>query len=222
MPSFKAAIFDLDGTLLDTLGELAVTTNYVLEHNGIPSHPLDRYRYFVGEGSEVLIRNALGPLSSDTALVKKCLSEFLTHYRENCGNGTRPYDGIVELLTELKNRDVKLAVLSNKPHDLTLKNIDLFLSQFPFVRIFGQRDGIPKKPDPGVARDLVTELNVLPQECLYLGDTAIDMKTAVGAGVYPVGVLWGFRGRDELLQNGALKLIETPLDLLPILDNHTA
>lgn len=217
MSTYTTVIFDLDGTLLDTLDELGLACNEILKQHGCPTHPLSRYKVFVGEGAEVLLRNALGEASSDDALVKQCLNDFLDLYNRTCGQHAKLYPGIQELLDELQKRGMNLAVLSNKPHDLTMKNIGIFMKDVPFARVLGQREGIPKKPDPHGAFEILDHLDVQPESCLYLGDTAIDMKTANAAGVYPVGVLWGFRSKEELVTNGARSIIEKPLELLELL-----
>lgn len=214
---FSTVIFDLDGTLLDTLIELGIACNTILEQHGYPTHPLPKYKIFVGEGAEVLMRKALGEASSDDAVLKSCLKDFLSYYEQICGQHTTLYPGIPALLDELGKRGINLTVLSNKPHDLTLINIGLFLSHVPFAMVLGQRQGIPKKPDPHGVIEILNHLKVPAESCLYLGDTSIDMKTAVAAKVYPVGVLWGFRSKEELLEHGARTLIETPLDLLTLL-----
>lgn len=214
---YTSVIFDLDGTLLDTLEELGMVCNIILEQNGLSTHPLPKYSDFVGEGAEVLLRNALGEASSDNALVYKCLDDFLSLYHQTCGQHATLYPGIPELLDELQQAGFDLAVLSNKPHDLTLKNIDIFLKEIPFAMILGQRQGIPKKPDPHGVLEILGHLKTPAEACLYLGDTAIDMKTAIAAHVYPVGVLWGFRTKEELIANGARTLIAKPLDLLDML-----
>ncbi len=212
----SAIVFDLDGTLLDTLEELGAITNTVLEDHGFPAHPLSSYRYFVGEGAETLITNALGHHGSDRALVQRCLFEFLDLYRSTCGDRSRLYPGILDLLDKLVRKNIKLTVLSNKPHELTLKNIELFFPDVPFDLVFGQREGVPKKPDPAGALDIAGRLGIAPSRFLYLGDTSIDMRTATAAGMVPVGVLWGFRDKEELVSNGAKYLIEKPGDLLGI------
>ncbi len=214
---FQAVIFDLDGTLLDTLDELGIITNTVLELNGFPGHPLPDYRYLVGEGAESLITKALGHVGSNPEIVRGCLEEFLEIYRETCGNRAKLYDGISNLLSDLADAGMKMAVLSNKPHDLTLKNIDLFLSAVPFEIVLGQRAGVPKKPDPQGALEISDHMGLDPARILYLGDTSIDMRTAVAAGMCPVGVLWGFRGKEELLAHGARHLIGAPAELLNLL-----
>lgn len=212
--SYRAAIFDLDGTLLDSLSELGIAANTILEKHGFPTHPLERYNGFVGEGAEILIRRALSEHYPDDETVFACLTEFLTEYHNLCGRHARLYPGIHDLLKALEGLGIALAVLSNKPHHLTLKNIDIFLKDIPFGMILGQREGIPRKPDPQGAIEIADHFNLKPEECLYLGDTAIDMKTAISAGMYPVGVLWGFRDRDELISSGAKTIISHPMDLV--------
>lgn len=214
--SFKAVVFDLDGTLLDSLDDLGIVCNKALEKNGFPTHPMNSYRYFVGEGAETLISRALGDAASPD-VVSRCLIDFLSVYRDTCGQHARLYPDIPELLHELVQQGFTLALLSNKPHDLTLKNIEIFLQNIPFRVVYGQRDGVPKKPDPQAAFEILSILNLRPDQCLYLGDTAVDMKTAVSSGMYPVGVLWGFRGEEELRQNGARTLISKPLELLSLI-----
>lgn len=216
-PDFNSVIFDLDGTLLDTLNELGIACNTILAQYGHPTHPLPAYKIFVGEGAEVLMRKALGEASSDDLLVQACLKDFLALYEQICGEHATLYPGISDLLNELQKRGMNLTILSNKPHDLTLKNIDIFLSDVPFAMALGQRQGIPKKPDPHGVHEILNHLKVPAESCIYLGDTAIDMQTAVAGGVYPVGVLWGFRSKEELETNGARSLIENPLDLLDLL-----
>lgn len=213
---FRGVVFDLDGTLIDTLGELGKLTNTILEKYRYPTHPISAYRHFVGEGAETLIKNALCEKGTDSKLVSRCLTDFIELYHNNCGDGSMLYEGIYELLDGLVNKGIKISVLSNKPHELTLKNIDIFLPDIPFDIIFGQRDGVPKKPDPAGALEIAERLCIPPSEFLYLGDTSIDMRTAVSAGMFPVGVLWGFRDRDELVANGAKQLIKTPSELLDL------
>lgn len=213
---FRGVVFDLDGTLIDTLGELGKLTNTILEKYRYPTHPISAYRHFVGEGAETLIKNALCEKGTDSKLVSRCLADFIELYNNNCGDGSMLYEGIYELLDGLVNKGIKISVLSNKPHELTLKNIDIFIPDIPFDIIFGQRDGVPKKPDPAGALEIAERLCIPPSEFLYLGDTSIDMRTAVSAGMFPVGVLWGFRDRDELVANGAKQLIKAPSELFDL------
>jgi phosphoglycolate phosphatase len=216
---YNAVVFDLDGTLLDTLFELGDLCNQVLERNGFPTHPIDRYRHLVGDGAEMLIKRALGD-AADPDTVSRYLQEYLTLYRDVCGENTKPYPGIADLLNALVRRGLPLAVLSNKPHDLTLKNIAMFFPDIPFHSIFGQRDSVPRKPDPRGALEIAESLGLDPGRILYLGDTAVDMRTALSAGMMPVGVLWGFRDETELRNAGAAFILSHPRELLSLIDNR--
>lgn len=214
---YKAVIFDLDGTLLNTLADLGNSMNRVLKRNGYPVHDLDSYRYFVGNGVEFLVRRALPQERRDDQTVKKCIAEYRDEYNVSWKNETRPYDGIVELLDKLSSLNIRLAILSNKPHDSTLECVQEFLPVGKFDVILGQRAGTPPKPDPGGAFSIAHEWNIIPENILYLGDTDVDMKTAVSAGMFPVGVLWGFRTGKELAENGAKMLIEKPGELMNVI-----
>ncbi len=214
---YKAIIFDLDGTLINTLNELGTVTNHVLTEKGFPNHDIDAYRFFVGEGAANLIRRALPLSQRKKNIIDDCLSLFMKIYNEICGQNASLYDEIPQMLDKLVNTDMKLTVLSNKPHELTLKNISQFLSNWHFEIIFGQREGIPKKPNPAGAIEIANHLNIQPSNFMYLGDTGIDMKTAVSAGMFPIGALWGFRDKKELEESGAKALAENPLDVIELL-----
>ena len=151
-------------------------------------------------------------------VIRSCLEAFLEDYDKNWNVKTRLYDGIPELLDTLTSRGLKISVLSNKPHRYTLKCMDGFLSDWDFDVVFGQRDEVPRKPDPTGALEIAEQLNILPSDFIYLGDTETDMKTSIGAGMLPVGVLWGFRSAEELRENGAKVLLKKPLDTLDLLD----
>jgi phosphoglycolate phosphatase len=212
--SFNAVLFDLDGTLLDTLEDLANSTNAVLERHGLPVHPLASYKYFVGDGVESLARRALPQDLLDDALLAECMAAIREEYGRRWHEKTHPYAGIAELLDTLTARGVRMAVLSNKPDQFTQLTVQYFLPHWRFDAVRGARAGKPKKPDPGVALEIAAELAVPPCEFLYLGDTNTDMATAIGAGMYPVGALWGFRPAEELIESGAKELIERPMDLV--------
>ncbi|GAK55487.1 putative phosphoglycolate phosphatase, bacterial [Candidatus Vecturithrix granuli] len=214
---YKAILFDLDGTLLDTLADLGNSMNRVLRSQGFPEHPLDAYRYFVGNGIRMLVTRTLPETVRDEKTLKRCLSLFLQEYDQHWKDETRPYDGVPEMLDALQTRGLKLAVFSNKPHDFTLLCVQELLSQWRFHAIAGQRETIPPKPDPGGALEIARTLNLSPSEFLYLGDTGTDMQTAVAAGMFPVGALWGFRPREELVEHGAQTLLEHPIDILELL-----
>ena len=214
MMRFKAVLFDLDGTLLDTLEDIADAANRVLVKNGFPVHPRDAYRYFVGSGSAILIRRALPAKARSESTIQRCLEGFLLDYGKNWKVKTAPYAGIPEMLDALVKMGIRLAVLSNKPHRYTLECIDQLLDNWRFEVVLGQRPNVARKPDPAGALETAELMNLSPGEFLYLGDTAIDMKTATAAGMAPIGALWGFRP-DELTQGGGSALIRSPLEILP-------
>ncbi len=216
--AYKAVLFDLDGTLLDTLEDITSSVSRVLEQNGFPAHNMDTYRKFVGDGALKLVIRALPEDKRDDTIVRQCYDAFLEDYSRNWNVKTRPYDGIPELLDKLTTRGLKMAVLSNKPHNHTIKCMEGFLSDWNFDVVFGQRDNIPKKPDPAGALEIAEHLNISPSDFLYLGDTETDLKTSFAAGMFPVGVLWGFRTAEELQKNGAKVLIKRPLEVLELLD----
>ena len=215
---FKAVCFDLDGTLLDTLDDLAYCTNKVLSERGFPIHPVDEFRHFVGDGVKMLMIRALPEEARDETLIGECRKDFETIYRECWNRQTVPYHGISELLDSLTKLELKLAVLSNKPHEFTVLTVNHLLQSWNFDVILGQREKIPKKPDPAGVLEICQKLGLTSEKIIYLGDTATDMKTAFSSGCYPVGVLWGFRNEKELKDNGALQVIKNPLDLLDLLN----
>jgi len=215
---FKAVLFDLDGTLLDTLKDIGNAANRVLAGKGFLTHELDTYRYFVGDGAAMLIKRALPEENRNDDVIRACLTEFLEDYGRNWNVKTKPYEGIPEMLDALNDRGLKMAILSNKPHEFTKQCATELLSNWNFDVVIGQRDGTPPKPDPGGALEVVKRLNILPAEFLYIGDSGVDMKTAVASGMFPVGVLWGFRSMEELKDNGSLALVDRPSEILSLLD----
>lgn len=219
MSRFQAAIFDLDGTLLDTLEDLADSGNAMLESCGFPTHPVDDYRIFVGDGVRVLMERILPEEARVEPVISECMMVYRDAYLKRWNAKTRPYDGIPELLDQITERGLKLAVLSNKPDDFTKKCIEKFVGDWPWQVIRGMREGVPKKPDPAGALAIVEQLGVAPEACVYLGDTNVDMRTAEAAGFHAVGVLWGFRERAELEAAGARTLIDRPEQLLALLDS---
>ena len=213
---YAAVLFDLDGTLLDTIPELAASMNAVLTRLGLPEHDEEAYKYHVGDGIETLARRVLPAHRRDKTTVRQCVSGMRDEY-ELRWSGSRTYEGISDLLNVLTKRGVAMVVLSNKPDDFTKKVIGGLLPNFHFERIVGATSAIPQKPDPTGALKIASELNIAPESFLYVGDTDTDMKTAVAAGMYPVGALWGFRTADELASNGARTLIAHPMDLVQLL-----
>lgn len=215
---YKAVLFDLDGTLLDSIEDICDAANRALEQNGFPTHNMDTYSRFVGDGAANLISRALPEDKRIDTIIRPCLDTFLEDYGRNWNVKTRPYDGIPELLDTLTARKFKMAVLSNKPHRYTKKCMNGFLSGWNFDAVFGQRDDVPRKPDPAGALEIAEQLNISPSDFLYLGDTETDLKTSIAAGMFPVGVLWGFRSAEELKESGAKVLIKRPLEALDLLD----
>ncbi|MEI6261517.1 MAG: HAD family hydrolase [Deltaproteobacteria bacterium] len=214
---FDAVVFDLDGTLLDTLEDLGDAVNRVLVDRGFPVHPMDAYKYFVGDGSAILIERALPESVMGSDVYRDCLSAFMADYDQSWKIKTRLYDGISEMLDSLTALGINMAILSNKSHGFTVNCVQDMLSKWQFKAVFGLRDDVPRKPDPAGALEISSLLGVSPDRMLYLGDTAIDMQTAVSAGMFPVGALWGFRTREELLENGARALIQHPGELLSLM-----
>lgn len=215
---FQAVIFDLDGTLLDTLEDIASSMNSVLASLGLPVHGLDDYRLFIGDGVTMLASRALPPEKRNHDVIADCVKSFRDYYGRNWNVNTRPYDGVQELLTSLSAEQVKMAVLSNKPHDFTQLCIHEFLPSHSFEVIFGQRRQIPSKPDPAGALEIADTLAIAPSQFLYLGDTGTDMDTAIRAGMFPVGALWGFQPLAELRKHGARAVIQQPMELMRLLD----
>jgi phosphoglycolate phosphatase len=207
----RALIFDLDGTLLDSLADIATAMNTALAEHGLAPYPFDAYRQFVGEGVEVLIERAV----LEPALRPAVLHTYRDGYGEGLGGETRPYPGIRELLVELSALRVPMAVLSNKPDRPTQRLVASLLPGH-FVAVAGAKANVPKKPDPRVALAIAAELGVAPADCGFVGDTATDMRTATAAGMVPIGVAWGFRSREELTTHGARWLLEHPAQLLPL------
>jgi phosphoglycolate phosphatase len=215
--TYSAVLFDLDGTLLDTLGDLGDSMNAVLEALGYAAHDLDAYRYFVGDGVENLVRRALPEnVRTDEALVRSVVPKMRAEYGRRWKDTTRLYDGIPELLDGLLSKGIKIAILSNKPHTAVLEVVDHFFRQWHFDAVLGARPDIPIKPDAGAALEVSRNLALPPAAFLYLGDTNTDMITAAAAGMYPVGALWGFRPEEELRASGALALASHPRQVLDL------
>lgn len=213
----KAFIFDLDGTLLDTLSDIADAANRALKQEGFPPHPEAAYRYFVGNGSKMLMTRALPETHRDQYTISRGLDLFLGAYSENWNHHTRPYDGIPELLDELTRRKIVLSVLTNKPHIFAQQCMAYYFKGWAFNPVLGQRGDTPPKPDPSEALHIARTLALSPEEILLLGDSATDMETAVAAGMTPMGAGWGFRTAAELEQSGARKVLSHPLEALKAL-----
>ena len=215
---YKAAVFDLDGTLLNSLDDIASSMNAALGKMGFPAQPVEDYKIHVGDGMAVLAGRVLPEGRRTEALIAECVALMRAEYSKNWGSTTRPYAGIPELLDGLVKRGVRLAVLSNKPDDFTQQIVRALLPRWCFDPIFGARTGVPHKPDPAGAIELARLMNLSGGECVFLGDTYADMRAAAGAGMFPVGVTWGFRAAQELWESGARAVIDAPGELLKILE----
>lgn len=217
----QAVVFDLDGTLLDSLTDIANAGNAVLKTHGFPTHSPDAYRWFVGDGvGRLLHRIVPTEHQQDKTLLDSLLREFAAQYLQSWDVESRLYDGIPELLDELVARQIQLAVLSNKPQTFTEKCVSHYLSPYPFAAVLGQDSARPPKPDPTGVHEIMGVLQVPTAACYYLGDTGVDMKTARQAEMLAIGVTWGFRDAEELMQAGAQHLIHHPSELLPLLADH--
>jgi phosphoglycolate phosphatase len=214
-------IFDLDGTLLDTLDDIADSANIVLAERGHPVHVVDAYKYFVGDGAPTLIHRILPEQCRTAEEEALCLQRYRDVYAVRWKMKTTSYPGILAMLRTMAARGMRLAVLSNKPHDSTIECVEGFLGDMRFDVVQGQTNTYPKKPDPAGALAIVCAFGLAPSACLYVGDTATDMQTAVRAGMIPVGVLWGFRPAEELTANGAKRLVAHPSELLSLLEDRT-
>jgi phosphoglycolate phosphatase len=211
----RAAIFDLDGTLVDSLADIATAMNHSLTHHGLPTHPLADYRQYVGEGVMQLVRKATP--ADQEALHASVLTVYRAYYSEHLFDQTFVFPGIPAVLSALAADGVRLAVLSNKSDGFTRRLVEGLLPGVPFVAVYGERTGVPRKPDPTAALGLATELDVAPEDCAFVGDTPVDMNTARNAGMYGVGVTWGFRSTEELRATGARSLATTADELLAAL-----
>jgi len=217
--AYRALLFDLDGTLLDTLQDIADSVNSALAYFGFPQHELDAYRYFVGDGGEMLAIRALPEDRRDQMTVGKVVARIDEAYSLRWANNTRPFQGIPELLDALTNIGIRMAILSNKGQSFAELTVSTLLPNWHFDLVVGAQPSIPRKPDPTTALQIAKQMSLIPTEFLYIGDSAVDMKTAVAANMYPIGALWGYRTADELLTGGARALVEKPTHVLSLLND---
>ena len=213
---YRAAVFDLDGTLLNTLADLADSGNELLASYGMAPHPEPAFRYFVGNGSRKLMERILPGKSPEQ--IDEALARYKAIYEKHLTAKTTPYAGIAETLSALKVRGVRMAVCTNKHISAAETLIRKYFPADTFDTFEGDRPGVPRKPDPAHVRIVLEKMGVMPEETVYLGDSGVDMQTAVNAGALPVGVLWGFREKDELMENGAQILLSKPSELLEKVD----
>lgn len=212
----KALLFDLDGTLLDSLTDIASAMNRMLAERGLPPCATDDIRRMVGDGMRQLVVRALPADQQDDATVDACLTAYRGHYERLWQTATRPYQGIPELLAELRRRNFRLGVISNKAHRFTVPMTEHFFGAGGFDLVLGQRDDVPRKPDPAAALEAAKRLGVSTDECAYVGDSGIDMQFAANSGMTGIGVTWGLRDADELLAAGANHLVHAPVEVLTL------
>lgn len=210
---YQAVIFDLDGTLINSLYDIADSMNMVLVSHGFPTHDYDQYRLLIGKGLKNLSENAIPEENRNDETIGKVFKDMIQVYGQNVVNKTVLYKGIPELLDYLKINGYKVAILSNKAHELTTSIAKSILDKWQIDFIMGSKPEIPRKPDPAGAIICSEELGVNPESILYLGDSGVDMQTATSAGMTAIGVTWGFRSREELIENGAMHIIDTPEQL---------
>lgn len=215
---FKVAIFDLDGTLLNTLDDLANACNYALNKFNFPIHEVDKYKTFIGNGIYKLVERALPECKKDSGTATMVLEAFNKYYNEHMMDMTKPYDGVLDLLDKLVSEEIKLAVVSNKKHDFTIDIVKKYFGE-RFDIVFGHRDNYKEKPDPASVLEVIKDFNVSKEECIYIGDSNVDIITARNAGVKSIGVSWGFREKEELAREGADYLADNTVELKKIILN---
>lgn len=214
----KLVIFDLDGTLLDTIADLAAATNHALQSYGYPTHDTNAYRFFVGNGINKLFERALPDGEKTTENIQHIRSCFIPYYNEHSADLSRPYPGITEMLETLQSEGILLAVASNKYHEATTKLIGQFFPTIRFTVVLGQREGIPSKPDPQIIEEISQHAHVSKEDIVYVGDSCVDMQTGQNAGVTTIGVSWGFRPRTELEAYHPALIADESKDILSFLN----
>lgn len=217
----KACIFDLDGTIADTVASIARAGNLALEQLGLEPRPVEDYNYYAGDGIDMTMKRALAD-AGDTKGVfwKQGIPLIRSYFAEDPMYQVRPFPGMPETLRRLKEQGVLLAVLTNKPHEDAVYVVETLYGAGVFDKIQGQTAGMPMKPAPDGALRIAQEFGVAPQECVYLGDTNTDMQTGRAAGMFTAGVTWGFRPREELMENHAMALVDTPEEILRLLQDR--
>jgi len=217
---YAAVIFDLDGTLIDSLRDIGEAMNRTLAALGHPVHDLAQYNYFVGDGVRQLVSRVLPEQHQKESDIDACLAAYRLDYGKNWKVNTKPYSGIPELLSGLVHKGIPIGILSNKPDGVTRLCVEHFFPEIPFIAVAGQREDIPRKPDPTAALLIAESMNCPPANCVFVGDTATDMDTAVSAGMFPAGVTWGFRTTEELVEHGARLLAYKPETLMGLFQSH--
>lgn len=214
----KLAIFDLDGTLINSIYDLADAVNASLAELGYPTHDIDKYYHFVGDGVLKLAQRALPQGHKTENDIEELHSMFSQKYQQCCLNKTKPYDNVPDTLKALKSMGVKCAVASNKPHEFTKYIVSNVFPESTFDCVFGKRDNVPTKPDPQIIFDIVNKLDLNIEDAVFIGDSDVDVITAHNAGIKCIGCAWGFRGETELINAGADKLAYKPFDILKIIE----
>lgn len=215
----KLVVFDLDGTLVDSVYDLADSVNFILSKNGYPINDTDKYYKFVGDGTLKLVERALNGKSSDECEISRLHNEFLEYYSKHCLDKTRAYDGVYELLKNLNKMNVMISVASNKTDVFTKEIVSKLFEEIAFSDVSGKKEGVPKKPDPQIVFDIMNYSNVKPFETLYVGDSDVDVQTGHNAGLLVCGCEWGFRGREELLNAGSDFIVKYPKEIIAIINN---
>ena len=205
---YDIVIFDLDGTLLNTIGDLAASVDYVMRSRNLPEHTDAEYRQMVGGGIKRLVERALPEeLAANESYVDECVTQFRRYYVDNIDRHTVPYEGMCELLRDLQRAGVKLAVASNKFQHGTDRLVSKFFGDIDFVAIEGNREGAPLKPDPQIVTGILSRVGIAPERAVMIGDSGIDIRTAQAAGIDSIGVAWGFRFAEELFEAGAKRVV---------------
>lgn len=214
----KAVLFDLDGTLVNSLYDLATSTNYALEQMGFNPHTNEEYRYLVGDGMKKLVERALPGEKRDDETFNKCFDIFYSHYKEHYFDKTCAYEGIEELLSKLDEKGIMLGVISNKKHEMAVTVVQKTFDEGIFHTVSGNQENYPVKPDPELTLKIISDMGVKPNECLFVGDSNVDMQTALNSGCISVGVLWGFRTEKELLESGAMHIVKKSSEIYDIIE----
>ncbi len=214
----KLVLFDLDGTLIDSIEDLADSGNYALKQCGLPLHTVEEYKYIVGDGVDTKILRCLPPEDRENReLFQRVKSIYLPYYAAHSQDKTRPYPGVEALLMQCNKKGVLIAVVSNKPHAIAKEVVHHYFPQISFAAVVGQKDDVPKKPDPTGVKLVLSQTGVSPSDALYVGDTCVDIQTAKNSGLSSCGVLWGFRTKQELEENGADFIVSDPQALSKII-----
>ena len=214
----KLIIFDLDGTLINTIADLANSTNFALNKNGFPTHPLEKFNYFVGNGINKLFERALPEGEKTEENIQKIRKDFLEHYDVHNADESRPYKNIPELLSALQDKGLQLAVASNKYQKATANLVQRFFPEIHFTAVFGQRESVKTKPDPAVVLEIMEKANVSAADTLYIGDSNVDMQTAINSKVDACGVTWGFRPASELEEYAPKFIAQEVMDILDFVE----